>query len=659
MFFESRMNFLSVLCFTGVLMLSACDAKNSVDPDATFPPGPTPPSPAPTLTISRIDAQPHTVLPGQSTVITVTASDGINTALNYGWYSSQGAVSTSNISLVTWTAPITEDGYLVSVDVSNGSSSARAYVAIRVAASPTLQPLVTTVLPGEAMAGEEVRVIGSGFGSVQATSSLTIGNAAVSQIVSWSDTEIRALVPSTAVTGAVQATVNGVSSTNGRLAVLWPGTNPANTAVSTALLGQTGAQAVSDNQGGMIVVWEDRRSGNAEIYVQRLNSLGTPLWTVNGVVVCEATGDQILPSIVSDGAGGAIVAWQDRRNGTDYDIYVQRIDADGVAQWVANGVQLSGASDNQLAPRLTTDGANGAIVVWEDRRSGAEYDVYAQRVDAGGSALWLANGVSVVSLAEHQLTPRVVSDSAGGAIIAWADYRSASHYDIYAQRLNASGAAQWTLNGVSVVNAGGNQFGPSIAADSAGGAVIVWQDYRSNTNFDIYAQRLNTSGVAQWAANGIAISGAAGNQVSPVVGRSGADSFYFSWEDYRNGQSDIYAQRVNAAGSVFWNTNGLIVCGATGSQVLPQLIADDVEGAILVWKDFRGGTSADLYVQRINRDGLSLWTADGTALSNATGDQTSPALVSDGAGGAVLAWEDYRNGNADIYAQGISAGGRP
>lgn len=659
MFYNPRTRYLSGLCLLGVLLLSACDAKNSVDPDATFPPGAPPASPAPTLTISQIVAQPHTVLPGQGSVISVTASDGTSTALSYGWYASQGTVNASNTNPVTWTAPTAEGDYRVSVDVSNGSSTARAYTTLRVATSPSIQPFVTTVLPGEAAAGDEVRVVGNGFGPVQGASSISIGNAAVSQVVSWSDTEIRARVPSAAVTGAVRVTVNGVSSTEGRLAILWGRANPTNMAVSTALLGQTGAQAVSDNQGGMIVVWEDRRNGNAEIYAQRLNSLGAPLWTVNGVVVCDATGDQLLPSIIPDGAGGAIIVWQDRRNGTDYDIYAQRLDADGVPQWLANGVQLSGASDNQLTPRLATDGANGAIVAWEDRRGGTEYDIYAQRVDGSGTTQWLANGVPVVTLTEHQLTPRVVSDNAGGAIIVWADYRSANHYDIYAQRLNASGAPQWAVNGVPVVNAVGNQFGPSIAADAAGGVVIVWQDYRSNSNFDVYAQRLNASGVAQWAANGIAISGAAGNQVSPVVARSGATSFYFSWEDYRNGQSDIYAQRADASGSVFWNANGLVVCGANGSQALPQLVADDVEGAILVWKDYRSGTTADLYMQRINPLGSSLWTADGSVLSNAAGDQTSPNIVSDGAGGAVVAWEDNRSGNADIYAQGISAGGRP
>lgn len=662
MLIKNNMHTVMGLCLVvGALLLSACDAKNNVDLDATFPPGPSPspsPSPAPRLTITQITVQPETVLPGQSSVITVTAGDGTSSTLNYGWHSTQGSLNVSNSNLVTWTAPVAEGAYLVSVDISNNSEMARAYATVRVATSIALQPLITTVLPGEAQAGDEVHIVGSGFGATQGNSILTIGNVAATNVVTWSNTEIVAVVPSDAVTGAVQATVNSVGSTNGRLTVLWDDTDPANTAISTASADQTAPQMVSDNQGGMIVVWEDRRSGNTEIYAQRVNSLGVPLWSTNGVVVCDATGDQQLPSIISDGTGGAIIVWQDRRNGTDFDIYAQRIDANGVPLWTTNGVQLSGASDNQLAPQLVTDEINGAIVVWEDRRNGTNYDIYAQRVDGSGIVQWSATGEPVVSSVEHQLTPRIVTDNAGGAIIVWADYRSASHYDIYAQRLIASGASQWAANGVAVVNAEGNQFGPSIAADGIGGVVAVWQDYRSSTDFDIHTQHLDASGVVQWAANGVVVSAALGNQVSPSVVMSGLNSFIVGWEDYRNGSSDIYAQRVNATGSMSWSANGLTVCNANGSQGLPQMVADDAGGAILVWKDYRNGAASDLYLQRINQNGTRLWASDGFAASSAIGNQLSPAVVADGNGGAILAWEDDRNGNADIYTQGVSAGGK-
>lgn len=658
MFMTANKNVVACVCLVVAFVLSACTAKNNIDPNATTPAPPTPPSPTAVVTISQIVVQPDTVLPGQSALITVTASDSTGGALQYGWHADQGSINTTTLNTATWTAPVTEGEYIVNVDVSNDSTTQRAYATVRVAIVPDIQPLITSVLPGEVKAGDEVHIVGSGFGATQGSSVLTIGGVTVTQIASWGNKEIVATVPLTAVSGTVKATVSGVNSTTGRLKVLWNSVNPSNVAVSTATSGQTAPQAVADNSGGTIVVWEDRRNGNVDIYAQRLNSAGAPLWAANGVVICNASGDQLQPKVISDDAGGALVVWQDRRNGADFDIYIQRIDMNGVPQWTTNGVLLSGAVDNQQSPQIVTDGSGGAIVAWEDRRNGVEFDILAQRVNSSGNVEWTPDGVPVVSQSGHQLTPRIVTDDSGGAIIAWADYRSGSDYDIYAQRISDLGVAQWAVNGVVVSAASGNQFSPSMVADGGGGAVIVWQDYRNGTDYGIYAQRLNPSGGVHWTANGILISNSTDNQVSPFVISSGSDAFIIAWEDYRNGNADIYAQRVSGTGLVSWVLNGVVLCNAGGGQILSRLIADDADGAIAIWKDYRDASTADLYLQRVNRNGVRLWGDTGTAISSATGDQLAPAVIADSAGGAVVVWEDYRNGDADIFAQGIGAGGR-
>ena len=45
--------------------------------------------------------------------------------------------------------------------------------------------------------------------------------------------------------------------------------------------------------------------------------------------MCLAVKNQFSPTIVEDGAGGAIVAWYDRRNGINDDIYAQHLNAAG------------------------------------------------------------------------------------------------------------------------------------------------------------------------------------------------------------------------------------------------------------------------------------------------------------------------------------------
>jgi hypothetical protein len=127
----------------------------------------------------------------------------------------------------------------------------------------------------------------------------------------------------------------------------------------------------------------DLRSGNADIYAQRVNASGAAQWTTDGVALSPATGGQGDPHITSDGAGGAIVTWTDDRSGSyESDIYAQRVNASGAVQWTPDGVALCTATGTQYSPTITSDGAGGAIVAWEDHRCGSL--IYAQRIRASG-----------------------------------------------------------------------------------------------------------------------------------------------------------------------------------------------------------------------------------------------------------------------------------
>jgi hypothetical protein len=155
------------------------------------------------------------------------------------------------------------------------------------------------------------------------------------------------------------------------------------------------------------------------------------------VALCTAANIQLYPTIVSDGAGGAIATWGDFRSG-NADIYAQRVNAAGVPQWTADGVAVCRAGNYQYNPKIVSDGAGGGIVTWFDARSGSSYRIYAQRVNAAGVPQWTVGGVALSTTANTQLDPTIVSDGAGGAIVTWQDLRK-DYGDIYAQNINSDG----------------------------------------------------------------------------------------------------------------------------------------------------------------------------------------------------------------------------
>jgi hypothetical protein len=439
----------------------------------------------------------------------------------------------------------------------------------------------------------------------------------------------------------------------------WSGDSTMNTAICTASDDQLAPEITSDGSGGAIITWSDYRSGsgNSDIYARRVNSSGAVQWAADGVAICTVSGEKYRFQITSDGLGGAIITWDDVRSGNS-DIYAQRVDSSGNVLWTANGVAICTASGDQRNLQITSDGSAGAIVTWEDYRSG-NWDIYAQRVNSSGAVQWTANGVAICTASDFQLDPQITSDGSAGAIITWDDYRSGSNFDIYAQWVNSSGAVQWTANGVAISTASGHQVWPQIISDGSGGAVVTWEDYRSGSLADVYAQRVNSSGAVQWTANGVAICTASGDQSTPQIISDGSGGAVVTWEDYRSGNWDIYAQRVNSSGNVLWTANGVAIRTASGNQWHPQIIPDGSGGAIITWDGGPSGIgNSDIYAQRVNSSGAVQWTANGVTICTATGDQFTPQITSDGSAGAIITWDDDRNGsNNDIYAQWVDSSG--
>jgi len=426
---------------------------------------------------------------------------------------------------------------------------------------------------------------------------------------------------------------------------------------------QTNAVTITDGNGGSITAWQDRRNGKSEIFAQRMNASGDPLWALNGIPLCTQD-SSFNPSIVSDELGGAIIAWESYRGNVTTDIFAQRVNSNGIVQWTTNGLPIAVVVFNQDSIAMVADGFNGAIITWQDYRTNTgNSQVYVQRVNSIGTILWTANGVEICTHAFPARGPKVISDGLGGAFITWYDKR-AGNYDIYTQRIATGGAVVWTTNGVATCTTPTtDQITPDICSDGAAGIIVTWADYRSTTDYNIYAQRQGPQGAIVWAVNGIVINNnVAYDQIDPKIVSDGLGGGIISWTDYRTGvapgTADIYAQRVNTSGTVQWTTTGIIICTAPGDQINSQLVSDGNNGAYIVWEDHRNAGNSDIYAQRIASNAVITWSANGYGICTSLYDQLKPGIISNGNFGAIVVWQDYRSGNNyDIYMNGFNSGG--
>lgn len=371
---------------------------------------------------------------------------------------------------------------------------------------------------------------------------------------------------------------------------------------------QRDAILVSDNAGGAIVAWEVIGGSERDhiIYVHHLMSYGVldPTWPVGGVALSAPPGVQVRPAMVEDGSGGAIVAWVDFRNGAA-DIYAQRVLDSGVADpaWPSGGVALCTASGFQDICSISSDGAGGAIVGWLDRRSDAG-DLYAQHILASGQVDpdWPVDGRAVCTAQELQANMVLVSDGAGGVIAAWVDRRDSGPGDIYAQHVFASGEVNpaWPSDGVAVCTAPGDQTSPAIVSDKFGGAFVAWGDLRAS-NGDIYAHHLLLEGLdPDWPSNGLVVCGT-GTISSYAITADGAGGALLAWSDRRGSIFDIYAHHLLPWGvDPAWPANGLAFSTGPGYQIEVAIAADRKGRAFVTWRDSRSGTD-DIYASRLNQ----------------------------------------------------------
>jgi len=361
---------------------------------------------------------------------------------------------------------------------------------------------------------------------------------------------------------------------------------------------QQGIRMVRDAGGNIFLAWSDYRGNeDFDIYVQKIDADGSRLWSADGTDICRAPGNQTIPQMAPDGAGGVVVVWQDARREAG-DIYAQRVDHSGTPLWDADGISICSAPQRQSDPQILADGAGGVIIVWQDLRRGDETDLYVQHLDDSGAALCGPGGVAVCTAAGSQRQPRLLSDGSGGAIVIWEDSRS-GQWDIYAQRIDAGGNGLWTPEGIAVCDVMGNQVDVTAAADGSRGAVIAWNDGRHGQE-DIYAQRIDQYGTILWPDGGAPVCTHEHRQTQAQLVSDEAGGAIIAWQDYRSGsRNQIFAQRINSYGRALRPAGGRAVCEASSEQTEPRVISDGSGGAIVVWRDQRGD-DADIFAQRVS-----------------------------------------------------------
>lgn len=133
-----------------------------------------------------------------------------------------------------------------------------------------------------------------------------------------------------------------------------------------------------------------------------------------------------------------------------------------------------------------------------------------------------------------------------------------------------------------------SQLNPVAAYDGKGVVLLVWQQgrrYYEQQQGDILAVRLDRSGKVL-DANPIVVSGASESQEMPQVEFANG-VFLVVWQDFRSGSRwEVYGARIDASGRVL-DPSGIPIATSSTNAALPQ-VAEAPSGFLVAWQSLEG-----------------------------------------------------------------------
>jgi len=406
--------------------------------------------------------------------------------------------------------------------------------------------------------------------------------------------------------------------------------------------------------GIMVLVWENYSGFGSTIERIVYTPSGTPVSPAATVNTDGGAASHWVPAVAVAPGIGFLVIWEDYRNG-QADVYARRYSGDGAAVGADFALVPSPASGfAQYAPSVAWSRKDKFVVGWIDLRAGQE--VYLQRFDPSvgliGSNTLISSGQPAVVNQDVDLCGAV----AGQLQVAW----SASGADNTIQSLRLdSGLVPAGLPLVLNLATLGKRWAPATCFDADGNFASVWTEFRDSDAdlacmlFDDQSHRLLP---AELTVNDDQIGAPS---TAPRLVPSDAWWNLVAYVDSRYDAGDIFTRAISNGGQYGSAETKVNQDAGANLQSEPDLAAAD-DKTLVVWNDSRnvGGVSGQRIYGRFGSL-LGAYSLPEFMISDtsATAVKASPRAAMNAQGRGLVAWVDRRLGAAQVYGRWLAANG--
>ena len=448
--------------------------------------------------------------------------------------------------------------------------------------------------------------------------------------------------------------------------------------VNLALADRPDEQAVpkiaATPDGGAYVGWYDRASGNYDLYLQRLDSLGFEQWGHNGMLVSGHPQDTWVMDwhLIADSEGAAVLVFCDIRDGVNLSLHAYRIGSDGTMLWGPDGITLSPSRLSEMpnGARVVQASDGDFVFIWSmwSVTMGHGGSLQMQRVSPDGTVRFEEGGLAIVKSKGVPAFPDLVAAGDGSVIVAWLSdnlLESKSKY-LFARKFGPDGAAIWP-HAVNVFDECSLPvaYKPEIQPDGHGGALLAWH-YTPWLVYNSSVQHLGADGTELFPHNGVTVSTNPdlyhfypALSHDPLTGE-----LYVFFREYDSvwGLYGISGQRFSPQGERLWGDGGKALVSLSPVEVSYPLAVPAEGGAMVFWLNQPAGAwgAAQLLGVRVDGSGEMLWGGQPVEVSSCPSAKYDTQLARNASGTAMLVWNDRRDfeiTGQDIYGQNVHSDG--
>jgi hypothetical protein len=337
------------------------------------------------------------------------------------------------------------------------------------------------------------------------------------------------------------------------------------------------ARVAVTGEGDFVVVWQHGTEFLAvgavdEIVARRFDAAGTPIDAAEFAVGSHTTSRQWTPAVASSGHDDFVVVWKaaDPLAGR---IFGRRF-VGGTP--IGPEFRVSATTAFETYPDVASAGGR-FVVVWHVQTYG-DFDVFGRLFDATGAPVGPEFPVNSYTTG-HQQRAAVAMQPDGGFLVVWDSPIPDGTHDVFARRFDPSGAPAGEEFRVNAYTPD-NQGQADVAADPAGGFVVVWATgprsaggpAQDGDGVGLFGRRVDASGAPQ-GPEFIVNTTTTGHQNLAAVAAGPDGRFVVAW------QSSIRRDDGNAAQEIF------------GRVFAPdRVFADGFEGGgLAAWSSSAGG----------------------------------------------------------------------